>query len=140
MDFPTPPLPLTTPTTRLIRLSSWGFSLKSVCSALRSEQLLEQEEQSWLQDSLTVFHLLNTGAFIGICRKLFFIILCFFRKSRAFPHPCAQKRPLTYDRSGSASFHRPYTWAMTSTSTSTSLGSSLAATQERAGLLTKYWA
>jgi len=44
MDFPTPPLPLTTPITFLMLLLSWGFSKK--LSGLLLEQSAEQLEQS----------------------------------------------------------------------------------------------
>jgi hypothetical protein len=51
MDFPTPPLPDTTPMTRLMALSSWGFSRKLWGSCFLSPQFWLQDPQSWVQPS-----------------------------------------------------------------------------------------
>ena len=51
MDFPTPPLPDTTPMTFLMQLSSWGFSKKLWGACFLSPQLWLQDPQSWVQPS-----------------------------------------------------------------------------------------
>ena len=65
-DFPTPPFPLITPTTRLMWLNSCGFSKKLFC-CVRSEQLLAQLEQLCVQSFSNGFsslrHRFSTCAF-----------------------------------------------------------------------------
>src|SRR5690554_765540 len=53
-DFPTPPLPLTTPITFLMLLISCGFSEKSFFFSSLSAQSSEQLLQLWLQFSLII--------------------------------------------------------------------------------------
>ena len=55
MDLPTPPLPLATPITRLMRDRACGFSIKSAFS--RFAQFSWQLPQSWLHCSLMVLFL-----------------------------------------------------------------------------------
>src|SRR5688572_14538460 len=53
-DFPTPPLPLTTPITLLMLLISCGFTEKSFFFSFLSAQSSEQLLQLWLQFSLII--------------------------------------------------------------------------------------
>ena len=47
-DFPTPPLPLTTPITFFTELAGFSASRNSLLSTVRLSQLALQEPQSWL--------------------------------------------------------------------------------------------
>ena len=88
MDFPTPPLPLTTAITFLIRLISCGCTNR--LSAFLSLQFSLQLSQFWEQFSLMDFLLLLLHYFIIACGKIFQLFGLSSARRSAFLHPPCQ--------------------------------------------------